>query len=182
MAILRTVPTEIRTRHTLLFEFAREMRTLFGADVDLNELKHFVRQWFKMAKPYIQTQSWSVNWHDFREGYTKVKYTIGSGLMAQLYSAAVQRDPPKIADQYAGGDDDHAIWLTQFCRGLHEYHRGPFPLDCRTAGKHLRVSHTAAASLLKVLCDDGVILLVSKGTFSSKPGGGRASVYKYLGD
>ena len=182
MAILRTVPTKLRTRYSLLFEFAREMRTLFGADTDLNDLKPYVQQWFKMAKPNIQTQSWSVNWREFRRGYAEVKYIIGSGLATQIYSAAVQRDPPQIADQYFGGDDDHAIWLTQFCRELHEYHQGPFHLDCRTAGRLLGVSHVTANSLLGVLCDDGVIRQESKGTFSSKPGGGKASVFKYLGD
>ena len=71
--------------------------------------------------------------------------------------------------------DGHLLRLTSLCFQLQrQWGDRPFPLGCRKAREFLNVSKTEAARLLKALCFDGVLELVSVGTKTS----GKASEYR----
>jgi hypothetical protein len=147
-----TLPTGPGQRNRRLFDLARRLKAIMpGASP--SELEPIVRQWHTAALPVIRTKDWIESWVDFQTAWAAVKRPFGA-TMAEIVEAAKTQTP-------AGADA--IAKLTALCRTLQEHH-GPgraWPLSCRTAARIIGVGHDTAARILKLLCREGTIELVT---------------------
>jgi hypothetical protein len=168
-AIAATLPTGPGQRDRRLFDLARRLKAIMPS-ASPSELEPIVRQWHTSALPVIRTKDWIESWLDFGTAWAAVKRPAGAS-MAEIVEAA-NKQTPKDADAVAK--------LTALCRTLQEHHGSgkAWPLSCRRAGQETGVSHDTAARILKLLCREGTIELV---TPSGPKESRRAAEYRYLG-
>jgi len=179
-AILRTLPKEHGTRHKMVFEFARELKSAPQySQADPILLRPVVQEWHRRALPYIKTKDFEETWIDFLQAWPKIKFKKGEGPMAQIFSRAFQVEPPKVAlDKYP--TNPQLQLLAALCRELQTAAGdGPFFLGTRTAGRLLGVDHWKAWRWLFLLQTEGVIREVTKGGTAENPR--KASRYRYIG-
>ncbi|HUE71432.1 MAG TPA: bifunctional DNA primase/polymerase [Pirellulaceae bacterium] len=176
--IARTIPTSEHTRNRQLFLLARELKSLPQYCMASPEgMEGVVREWHQRALPAIATKSWLVTWTEFKQAWKKVKHLKGREPLRMMFSQAMQRDLPKCAERFA--DDPQAQWLIALCRELQEAAPGkPFYLSCRAAGELVKLSHTAANTLICGLVEEEILKLVKKGDHRAR----QASEFRYLGD
>jgi hypothetical protein len=176
MAIARTLPTRGGVRHRLLFELARELKAIPAlADAPLSALKPIVRQWHAAAVPQINTKPFEETWIDFVEGWDRVKFPSGQEPLSMIFAQAIEAEMPEVASDY---EQEPVKQLIKFCREL-QRRSGiePFYLDCRSAGRLLKVDHTRVWRWLRLLRFEDILVEVSKGSHDKH----RASRFRYLG-
>ena len=174
-AIAATIPNIHGRRNGDLFRYARHLKAIpVLTDVDVADLRPYVRRWYENAKPYLSGKhSFDDCWADFAYGWKRVKYPIGSGPMADMMTKADETTPPACTEGY----DETTRRLVCLCRELQRNAGdGPFFINYRTAGQLLGIDRNKAGKRLNMLCVDGVLELVSKGHT------GRSSEYRYSGD
>ena len=120
-----------------------------------SDLKPIVQEWFQRALPVIRTKEWEETWIDFRIAWSEVKKPFGA-TMASIVATAKAKMPV---------DADSIERMTVLCREMQEKHgRGQaFCLSCRVAAASIGIGHTKAASILKLLCREGVLERVAEG-------------------
>jgi Bifunctional DNA primase/polymerase, N-terminal len=176
-AIERTRPDGLHKRHTLLFHFARHLKSIPSlADVPVNELRLYVQKWYDSAKPFIRSP-FEETWFDFGEAWDKIRFPVGQGPVDMAFAMVLASELPEVADQY---EQQELRLLVGLCRELQRAAGAdsPFFLASRVAARLLQVDHSTAARWLKGLQLDGIIQLVEAGSSSS----GKASRYRYIAD
>ncbi len=175
--ISATLPQGEGQRNKALFELARRLKgvpELF--DADPRGLREYVKEWHQLALPVINTKSFEESFADFLRGWQKVKFPAGAKPLEGLFAEAIASPLPACAGKY---ETPKVQQLVALCRRLQTaWHPLPFPLACRSAAGVLGVSHVTANDWLFVLCADGVIREMEKGSQKTK----RASRFQYLGD
>src|SRR5262249_35408825 len=135
----------------------------------MDKLELIVRAWFVRALPIICTKDWLETWIDFRVAWARVKRPAGA-TMAEIVARARARTQ---------ADADAIAQLVTLAQAIQEHH-GPgraWPLSCRMAAKEIGVGHDTAARLLKMLCVEGVLELV---TPAGAKGSHIAAEYRYI--
>jgi hypothetical protein len=176
LAIERTVPTKDGRRHRQVFEFCRELKAVpeFRGRSP-KAFKPLVREWHRRALPNMHTKAFEETWLDFVEGWAKVRNPKGEEPIAMMFSKVAAMEPPPEAAQF---ETPEVKLLVGLCRELQvTAGRGPFYLSTRAAGGLLNTSHVQVSRWLRVLCIEGVLREVSKGSVES----GQASRFQYLG-
>jgi len=178
-AIRKTLPTEFRTRHRKVFEFARELKSISEyADADPEQFKSIVKKWHRKALPKIRTKQFEETWIDFLIGWGKIKYRVGEGPMNLIIAKAKKAKPPKIALGYYPGHPK-LQFLVILCRELQTASGNePFFLSTRTAAKHLDVSAMTAWRWLYLLVCDGILRVVCRG--GTRQTVRKATRYRYV--
>ncbi|NRA58641.1 MAG: bifunctional DNA primase/polymerase [Phycisphaerales bacterium] len=171
---LATLPETTGQRDGNLMLLARRLKARPElADKPAAELLPILREWHRRAYPTIGTKSLDVTRAAFVRAWGNVHTPYGV-TMDGIVRKARAASNPKCAGQY---DDERTHLLIRLCKILSQrYEDGVFWLACRQAGSAIGLSHTAAADLLHMLVQDGVLALVRRGERR------RSSVYRYLGD
>lgn len=103
--------------------------------------------------------------------------TIIANSLAEIFPW-VTPEKPAAAERFREYESPKIKLLADLCRDLQsEVGDEPFPLSCRQAGKIIGVSTQDAGGYLFLLCHDGVIVKVRRGTAHTGP-----SLYRYLGE
>lgn len=167
--IRATLPNGPGQRNRRLFDLARRLKSVMP-DATMDSLEVIVRAWHTRALAIITTKEWLITWIDFRTAWAKVKRPIGA-TMAEIVTAAKGQTPTNA---------DAIGKLTSLCRSLQEHHGAGrvWPLACRMAGSKIGVGHDTAARIIKMLCSEGTIELV---TPAGPKGSKRAAEYRFLG-
>ena len=169
VAIHATLPTGPGQRNHKLWELARRLKALMST-ATMDELEPIVRQWHTRALPSITTTDWLESWIDFRTAWPKVKRPVGA-TMFKIMNTAMAQTPE---------DADAITKLKMVCRAMQEHH-GPgraWPLSCRMAASVVGKGRDTAARILKMLCSEGTIELVTPaGSKASR----KAAEYRYCG-
>jgi hypothetical protein len=178
-AVFETLPTEFRTRHRRIFEFARSLKSMPEyADADPRQFKAVVKEWHKKALPNIRTKPFVETWIDFLTGWRKIKYKIGEGPMSVIVAKATKSRVPGIALKYYPGHPKLQFLVT-LCRELQIASGNElFFLSARTAAKHLEVSPMTAWRWLFLLVQEGILKVIYKGGTARNPR--KATRYKYI--
>jgi len=174
-AVKRTIPPGPGRRERKLFELARELKAFSElAELPVKSFKPIVKQWHKLALPYIRTKPFTDTWFAFTRAWDRVKFPKGSDPISEAYARAVESDTPPDCDEY---DIEAVVNLVKLCRQLQAMAGDKaFYLDCRTAGQLIGVDHTTAWRWLRGLAHDRVIEVVSTGSKTSR----KANEYRYL--
>lgn len=155
-----------------LFHLARRLKSVVK-DQPPDSLEWAVRQWHKDAAPIIGDIPYEAIWAEFCQCWERVKQPFDSTLETLLAEVRAGRMPPE-AEQF---DSQPMKELVGLCAAMQDKAGAdPFFLDCRSAGRVLRLSHEAANIMLKLLCTKHIIKIVQAG----QPG--RATRYQYIGN
>jgi hypothetical protein len=179
-AVRVTQPRTPGRRHRQLFELCRRLRGIDGlAGVKPAALRFVVAEWHRRAEPVITTKPFLDTWTEFLESWDKVKIASGQGQVDEAFRRAREQKPPRLARQLFP-DEQPVQLLAGLCRELQRAAGDqPFYLDCRTAGRLLKVSHATAWRWLKVLfVAEGILAAGASGTFEKH----KANEYRYLLD
>ena len=172
-AIAATVPGAEGVRHRRLFHFARMLKAIPSlAGADFGTLQPIVREWHRVALPYIDTKEFEVTWSDFMHAWENVKFAAGADPIGAIFEQAIQAPLPAAAEQFEGESVRLLVALCCTLQGLAG--DKPFYLDCRTAGRLLGVSHVVAHSLLRLLGRNRVLKVTTPGTRN------RATEFRYV--
>jgi len=178
-AIVDTLPTEFRTRHRRIFDFARLLKsTPEYTDAAPEQFKVIIREWHKRALLKIRTKEFEETWIDFLMGWPKVKYKVGEGPIDQIFARAKRSKPSKVAlEKYP--THEKLQLLTALCRELQIIAGNkPFFLSARTAGKLFNVTAMTASCWLRLLVYDDILRVVRKG--GTREMVRKATRYKYI--
>ena len=174
VAIVSSLPTAYGQRHRQVFEFARAVKAI-TPDAPMDELKVYVKQWFREGKARIRTKAFEETWADFVSAWKRVTFPKGSGHMVELLDRAA-KEVPIIAHQY---DLPATRLLVSLCRELQrEAGQKPFFLSGRMAGELVGLCPRRAADFLHMFVVDGVLKLEDAGDCHTH----KAAQYRYLGD
>jgi len=172
-AISSTLPSRGGQRNRAIFEFARHLQGIPGlADLHVDTLKPFVRQWHNEALSVIRTKPFGETWIDFLKAWPRVKWPKNEEFMPMI----LERSQANPLDGY---DDPRIGVLAGICRELHKVVDGCFYLATRAAGELLHVSPMTISRWLFLLEHDGLIRTVEKGGTPENPR--KASRFVYLG-
>jgi hypothetical protein len=175
LAIERTLPTKNGRRHRQVFELCREFQAISEfRGQSPKAFKPLVREWHRRAEPNIETKPFEETWLDFVEGWPKVRNPKGEEPLTMLFAKVAKMEPPPEALQF---EIPELRLLVGLCRELQRLAgRDPFYLSTRAAGRLLSVSHVHVSRWLRLLCFEGVLRPVSKGSVETR----KASRYHYL--
>jgi len=155
-----TLPGHAGQRNYCLFELVRFVKAKYPT-ATRQELSEIVRGWHELVSPVIETKDFSVTLFDFLRGWEKVRQPHGEIMNSIVASIDATPLPPGIEAQGYGARGNH---LVKLCVALQAHHDPkPFFISARQAGEQIGVHFTDAATMLAVLCSDGVLTLVSKG-------------------
>ncbi|OAB63986.1 hypothetical protein AY599_16450 [Leptolyngbya valderiana BDU 20041] len=173
-AIVDTLPETTGHRESHIMALARRLKARPElADKTAAELLSIIREWHRRAYPVIGTKPFDVTRGAFVRAWGNVHTPYGV-TMDGIVREARAAPNPECAGRY---EDEQTYLLIRLCKVLSQrYEDGVFWLACREAGKAIGLSHTAAADLLNMLVQDGVLALVRRGERR------RSSDYRYLGD
>lgn len=173
-AIVATLPETTGQRDGNLWGLARWLKARPElAKKPAAELLSIIREWHRRAYPAIGTKPFDATRAAFVRAWGNV-HTPRGVTMDGIVREARAAPNPECAGQY---DDERTHLLIRLCKVLSQrYEDGVFWLACREAGRAIGLSHTAAADLLHMLVEDGVLALVRRGERR------RSSDYRYLGD
>lgn len=167
-AIRKSQPSKVGQRHRCIFELVRylkQIETLAGREPDYEIFK----RWFNVAVPAIGTKDFQESWKDFDYAWRHVKVPKGKTLRSAAERANVDGVDPSVR-----GNKKRR--LVAICAELQRLQgEKPFYLDCRNAGLIIDVGYKTAFRMLKQLCEEGILVKVSSGSYVS----GRANEYKY---
>lgn len=173
-AIVASLPETTGHRESHIMALARRLKARPEiADKPAAELLSIVREWHRLAYSAIGTKPFDQTRAAFVRAWGNVHTPYGVTL-AGIIREAENAPTPTCAAEY---DDQRTHLLIRLCKALAQRcENGVFWLSCREAGKAMQLSHTAAADLLNMLVEDGVLALVRRGERR------RSSEYRYLGD
>jgi hypothetical protein len=171
-----TLPPCFGTRRRRLFLLARRVRIdPQFAGMPLAELKPVLKEWHRRALPTIRTKPFDESWADFVTAHGNVDLARCGDVVQAAMTRADEMEPPRQASQY---DSPLVKRLIALCCELSRLSPdGVFFLSCRTATKAIGATdHTVVARMLRMLCADGVLIVVEPGG----PQSNRATRYRYL--
>jgi hypothetical protein len=169
-----------------VFELCRYLKVIpYLANAETARLRSIVREWHTRALPFIRTKGFVDTWADFLSGWDRVNSPAGQGPIDEAFRRAEkwrewkkEEQPLKAVQLYA--DEPRLILLAALCKVLQLAARRDgsedFFLDCRTAGRLLRIPHKRAWQWLTVLCADGILEVREIGSLATH----RASQYRYV--
>jgi hypothetical protein len=175
-ALALSLPTSAHANHNHLFTLARALKTLelnCGKPYTPNERREIFNQWHDRAQPYLRpSQSKEEYMIEFLNSYKSAKYPIGTGDI-EAWQWALKNSLP--ADFLPHFEKQEIRLVIGFCIALQRNAgSSPFFLSCRTVQKFLNnANHTTAASWLRALVVDDVLVEIEKGNRT-----GRASRYR----
>jgi hypothetical protein len=179
-AIRATLPTGYGQRHNKLFILARALKAIPElAHAEPEALRPLFERWHTAALPNIRKKDFLLSWTQFLRAWRNAKRPLtqtgrGATFAAALTRAAVTT-PPACAARYA---DSTFCLLICLCRELQALAGdAAFPLGCRKAGEVLGISHETAASMIRLLVQDGILTVASTDTEMGR----RAYEYRYTG-
>lgn len=174
-AIEQSLPTSEGTRNAKLFELARLLKASPQCrSTDPKSLKPIVREWHRLALPFIKTKDFDDSWSDFRIAWTKAKFPKWGISPAEILREVDAGPLPVSAMDY---DHPNLRRLVKLCQVL-QRHAGDaaFLLACRTAEAWLGINYKTANKWTQLLTLDGVISVDTHGTTT------KAARYRYHGD
>lgn len=154
---------------------ARQLKAIpETSNFDLKSLKPILREWHRLALPFINTKNFDETWADFANSWANVKFPAGQEPIQQIFNQAIAKPPPEAAGNY---DSQELKELVALCLEL-QIAAGPMPffLDCRTAGQLVGVSHVVANKWLRLLCFEKVLEVAVPGRRH------RATEFRYIAD
>jgi bifunctional DNA primase/polymerase-like protein len=177
-AMATSMPYGSGQRHDCLFAFTRHLRAIPElANRPILELRPYVDEWYKRATEASGVEfraDGDTNWFDFAEGWGKVRYPSGQGIMTEILERASTGTMPAVAKHY---QTDRVKLLIAVCRELAREHEGKlFYLSTRLAADVMDVIPMQASRTLRGLEIDGVLECVEQGTYTSR----KASTWRYL--
>jgi hypothetical protein len=178
--IRTTLPTKPGTRHRLVFDLARALKSMAEfADAEPCDLVHIVTEWHRRALPVIRTKDPMETVADFITAWRHVRSAIGMEPLPVVFQRAVQSDPPaKAVRMYPGHRELHL--LATFCREMQKsVGNRPFFLSCETAGSLIGKPSMTAHRWLMLLVEFKLLKVVRKGDRGK--GAKRATTYRWIG-
>lgn len=166
-AVYRSLPERPGQRNEKLFYLARSLADLVPG-VAATEWASAVMCWWHLALSVIRTKGWAETWNDFRRAWDTGRVPMSESRPQLAMRKATQ----------ATAVADLMTRLRNVCSALAAENGGTFHLSCRTAGKHLGVSHTWASRLLAQAVTLGLLIVVEKGRPSART---RRATYFRLG-
>jgi hypothetical protein len=172
-AIVATLPTGPRD-YRALFRLARQLKGLLP-HAELAEMREYVAEWHRRAST-ITAKSFLDAWGGFVQAWRRVRVPAGEGAIDTAFARASEGPPPEAATNLYG--EGPIVLLAALCRELQRIvGEGEwFFLDCRTAGRLIRVEHTTAWRYLDVLCADGILAAGEKGSKETR----KASRFRFI--
>jgi hypothetical protein len=175
-AIVSTLPTMQGQRTRKLFALARRLKAIPSlASAEAPTLRPIILEWHRQALSIIKTKEFLETWADFLQAWRRVKVPADQDPIDTAFERAVASVPPRhVTELYGEGP---IVLLAALCRELQQVvGDGEFFLDCRTAGRLIRVEHTTAWRYLDVLCADGILAAGAKGSKATR----KASRFRFL--
>jgi len=170
-AIQETLPSGPGGRNRCLIRFVDRLRRipqLKGQPASV--IREHVAAWHRRALPSIDTEEFSITWHEARwlwEHTDPTKQTFQN-----IVAVAMDDEAPTWASKY----DVATVRLILLCRRLQEHHgANPFYLPYRLAADVAGLKRMAALRRMRRLQADGIIELVRVGDRS------RANEWRYVG-
>jgi len=181
-AIQSTLPADPGYFKRCLFELARKLKGI-APEARPKHLRPIVQEWHRQASHSIKDRSFVDTWADFLQAWKKVKFPVGKGPIDIAFQRAQAAEPPPAVVKLYG--EGQIVLLAMLCRELQGLagHGEFFFLDCRTAGRLIRVDHSTAWRYLEVLCADGILLAGPKGSKAKGTGSkakGTASRFQFI--
>jgi hypothetical protein len=169
---MATLPEGPGQRNRRIFDLARRLKAI-KPYASPTELRTILREWHRLALPFIRTKQFDESWSDFAIAWDRVRRPVGLSFAVAAAAAEACDVPPAVAGI---GYEGNLRRLAGLCSQLQrQWGDRPFPLGCKVAGEFLGVSGRHAGRLLKTLAFDGVLTLAAKGTKSSH----RASEWRF---
>ena len=178
-----TVPRYIGERNPKLFQLARLLKSIPQFQTG-EACEAVVREWHRLASPYIVTKDWETSWTDFLYGFEQVKYPLGTGLLEDIMKKIPSTVPDKMLPSKARRyESQDARRLVVLCRELQrENGAEPFYLSGVKAIELLGASDDVVQRkrffrlMGTLLVHDGILKIVQRGTART------ATRYLYIGD
>jgi hypothetical protein len=172
-----TVPRYIGERNPKLFQLARLLKSIPQFQTG-EACEAVVREWHRLASPYIVTKDWETSWTDFLYGFEQVKYPLGTGLLEDIMKKIPSTVPDKMLPSKARRyESQDARRLVVLCREL-QRENGAEPFYLSGVKAILSVDGDAAGARRHPEDrsarhgEDGHALFVHRRSGSSPGGGG----------
>lgn len=170
-----TIPPAYGTRRGRIFEVARRIKSDPALrDKPVNEWRPLMREWHRLALPTINTKDFDTTWLDFVEAMANIDPALCSDAALMALERVEANPLPRAAHEY---DSAFVQMLVALCFQLSlPSSDGVFYLSCRKAAAVLGTTDfKLVARWLRLLCADGVLTEVTKGTAS------RATRFRWTG-
>ena len=133
-----------------------------------------MREWHRLALPFITTKGFDDTWFDFRNAWEKAKFPLWGISVTEILQEVDSGPLPHAASDY---DEPKLRQLVKLCQVL-QRHAGDaaFLLACRTAEKWLGIHYKTANQWIRLLTLDGILTVVTPGTNT------KGARYRYHGD
>lgn len=168
-------PTGSRQRHSILFNLARHLKTLYP-DAKPTDAVPVVKAWHAEFLQVIATKDWAETWGDFSDAWGRVKYLEGQGTLDTLLAEVDQSEPPP--DELSSIGYDEKMWA--IVRLLDQMSAKSadriFFIGNRTLAGLFGFSAPTAGKVLRLMIRDGIIELVDRGRIESR----EASTYRFI--
>lgn len=171
-AIAQTTPIVSGQRHNFIFTLARKLKAIPAlADRAGEELCVFLREWHRLALPFIRTKDYDTTRIAFLHAWTRIRSPVRETFMDDVLRQSAARP-------FHGYEDPKLNQLAALCRELGAISTdGEFILAARLAGELLGRTRMWAHRRLWLLQHDGLIVRTRQGTARGR----RASRYNWTG-
>ena len=171
-AIRQTLPVVVGQRHNFIFTLARKLKAIPAlADRAGEELCVFLREWHRLALPFIHTKDYDTTRIAFLDAWTRIRIPVRETFMDDVLKQSAARP-------FHGYEDPKLNQLAALCRELGAISTdGEFILAARLAGELLGRTRMWAHRRLWLLQHDGLIVRTRQGTARGR----RASRYRWVG-
>ena len=171
-AIKQTTPVVAGQRHNFIFTLARKLKAIPAlADRAGEELCVFLREWHRLALPFIRTKDYDTTRIAFLDAWTRIRSPVRETFMDDVLRQSAARP-------FHGYEDPKLNQLAALCRELGAISTdGEFILAARLAGELLGRTRMWAHRRLWLLQHDGLIVRTRQGTARGR----RASRYNWTG-
>lgn len=170
--VKKSLPTDTGQRERRLFDLARRLHAVVGADLTPFELVPIFDRWWIHAEPIVATKDYALSLACLVRAYANVRTPYGQTMDA-VFDAAKKSKPPRWSIPI------RCELLASICRELQRVNGDdPFYLSARQAGALTDEPHPTAWRKMELLVALGYIDVADRGT----PGGRKATRYRYIGD
>lgn len=178
---LQTIPNHVSQRNQRIFALCRLLKAepRFATAHD-GILLPVVREWHRLASPFISTKGFEDTWTDFLYGWARVKYPAGQGQLQTIVASI----PPLVTDDRLppaakAYESPELRRLVILCRELQAAAGDePFFLSGRTATQLLGLDQAERGRvgrwLATLLVHDGILSITTQGTEH------KATRYRYV--
>jgi hypothetical protein len=150
-------------------------RLLLGHLRNVADMKVWVRRWYDEAGEALATFGWRKVWATFLDVFEHAKTPAGAGKLDAIYAASLAAPLPAEAARCTKPEQQRLLAL---CHALDKEAQGDiFFLDCRAAAPLIGVCRMTVWRYLMRFVQDGLLVLVRKGTRKS----GLANEYRWVG-